>query len=106
MRQGPTDAIVFGDLEKLRGRAEERVTVLRARREPDARIYGDEHLGGARLGGLHALFVITDVPEVFGFPENPERPAAHLLKDALVSAACAVGTVAALAAWFVAWPTG
>ena len=102
----PTDAIVFGDLEKLRGRAAERVTALRARGELGARIYGDERLGGARLGGLHALFVITDVPEVFGLPENPERPAAHLLKDALLSAAFAACIIAALAAWFVAWPTG
>jgi formate dehydrogenase iron-sulfur subunit len=50
----PTDAIVVGDLESLRGRAEERVVALRTRGEPGARIYGDERLGGAHLRGLHA----------------------------------------------------
>jgi formate dehydrogenase iron-sulfur subunit len=102
----PTDAIVVGELETLRGRAEKRVTALRARGEAGARVYGDHRLGGARLGGLHALFVLTDAPEIFGLPANPERPAAHLLKDMLLSGACAAGLVAALAAWFVAWPTG
>jgi formate dehydrogenase iron-sulfur subunit len=98
----PTDAIVFGDLATLRGRTVDRVTALHARGELGARVYGDGRLGGARLGGLHALFVITDGPEVFGLPENPERPAAHLLRDALLSAVFAAGTLAALAVWFVA----
>jgi formate dehydrogenase iron-sulfur subunit len=102
----PTDAIVVGDLERLGRHAEARVATLHARGEFGARVYGDGRLGGARLGGLHALFVITDGPEVFGLPENPERPAAHLLRDALLSAVVAAGTVAALAAWFLAWPTG
>jgi hypothetical protein len=62
-------------------------------------------LAGRTSRGLHALFVIADAPEVFGLPENPERPASHLLRDALLSAVVATGIVAALAGWFLAWPT-
>ncbi len=102
----PTDAIVFGELGALRSRAEARVVALRARGEAGARLYGDERLGGGRLAGLHALFVITDVPGVFGLPDNPARPAAHLVKDALLSVTVAAGTVAALAAWLAGWLTG
>jgi formate dehydrogenase iron-sulfur subunit len=102
----PTEAIVFGDLETLRHRVKERVTVLHGRGELGARAYGDERQGGAHLGGLHALFVLTDQPEIFGLPENPARPARYLLGDALLSALFAAGVVAALAGWFATWPTG
>jgi formate dehydrogenase iron-sulfur subunit len=102
----PTDSIQFGDLVQLRARADARVQALAARPGPAARVYGDEKLGGAKLGGLHALFVLTDAPEVFGLPSNPERPAAHLLSDAIVSAAAAAALLAAMFVLFASWPIG
>jgi formate dehydrogenase iron-sulfur subunit len=102
----PTDSIVYGDLVQLRVRAQERAGALRARGEARAAVYGDSGgAGGARLRGLHALFVLTDAPAVFGLPSDPERPARYLLRDALTTVAVAAAALAALF-WHFAWPTG
>ena len=61
----PTDSIQFGTLTELRAMADDRINTLHARGVDGARIYGDQQLGGTGgIGGLNALFIITDEPEM------------------------------------------
>jgi formate dehydrogenase iron-sulfur subunit len=68
----PTDSIVFGEVEKLKEHAHERLGLLHERGVGEARLYGvdDEILEG----GLHASFLLLDEPEAYNLPRNPLRP--------------------------------
>lgn len=75
----PTDAIQFGPIPALLARARERVAELRAQ-GVEARLYGDETLGGTGdIGGLNALFILTAEPEVYNLPAHPELPQRRVL---------------------------
>jgi formate dehydrogenase iron-sulfur subunit len=89
----PTDSIQFGPIEELRKRAAGRVEQLKAAGESRARLYGADPNGP--LGGLNAFFLLTDEPEVYGLPAEPELPSRNLASSAALSAAGAavVGAV-------------
>jgi formate dehydrogenase iron-sulfur subunit len=71
----PTDAIQFGPVDELMGRARDRVADLRARGAEGASIYGDRAVGGTGgIDGLNAFFVLTAPPEVYNLPPQPELP--------------------------------
>ena len=53
----------------------ERVAVLRLA-NPDAILYGDKE-----LSGLHVIYVLDDLPEIYGLPVDPEVPAAATVRD-------------------------
>jgi len=78
----PTDALIFGDREELLSKGHRLVDSLRAgnsKAYPNAMLYGEQE-----LGGLHVLYVLTDSPEVYGLPEDPQFPvAATIYKDIL-----------------------
>ena len=59
----PTESIKFGDLTEMRRLAAARVERLHAQGVSGARVYGD-----TEYGGLHAIFVLTDEPEVYELP--------------------------------------
>lgn len=65
-----TDAIKFGKRTELIQEGRERVADLH-RGNPNAVFYGDKE-----LGGLHVMYVLDDVPEVYGLPSAPEIPPA------------------------------
>nr|WP_308472681.1 4Fe-4S dicluster domain-containing protein [Micromonospora yangpuensis] len=65
----PTESIQYGPLEELRQRAAERVSVLRGRGVPQARLYGHDPADG--VGGDGAFFLLLDEPEVYGLPPDP-----------------------------------
>nr|WP_323368737.1 4Fe-4S dicluster domain-containing protein [Ornithinicoccus halotolerans] len=65
----PTDSIQFGDLDELRGRAQERVAALHERGVSSARLYGHDPQDG--VGGAGAFFLLLDEPEVYGLPPDP-----------------------------------
>lgn len=74
----PTDALRFGDRDKLVQIGRKRVEELR-NRYPDAYLYGDRE-----MGGLHTMYVLLYPPEVHGLPVNPQVPVmAYLWKDIL-----------------------
>jgi formate dehydrogenase iron-sulfur subunit len=84
----PTGAIKFGKRGELVKEGRERVAAL-DKANTNAVFYGDKE-----LGGLHVMYVLDDVPEVYGLPTNPEVPPAALVRDVLkwvgVGAAVAV----------------
>ncbi|MBO0869842.1 MAG: 4Fe-4S dicluster domain-containing protein [Micromonosporaceae bacterium] len=65
----PTESIQFGELDELRGRAQQRVEQLHRDGEPRARLYGADPDDG--VGGTGAFFLLLDEPEVYGLPPDP-----------------------------------
>jgi len=86
----PTGAIKFGKRSGLVKEGRERVEELR-RTNPKAILYGDRE-----LGGLHVMYVLDDLPEVYGLPANPEVPAMATVRDVLrwVGVGAAVAAIA------------
>ena len=62
----PSQAIKFGDRERLLAEAKSRVAAIRSR-YPNAEVYGD-----TQLGGLGLMMILLDQPTVYGLPANPE----------------------------------
>jgi hypothetical protein len=80
----------------MRDIAGARLNQLRGQGMSEARLYGDKE-----YGGLHALFLITDMPEVYGLPDaaNAVLPSRNNLRGYLGSLATAVlGLVGAVIA--------
>jgi formate dehydrogenase iron-sulfur subunit len=65
----PTESIQFGELEELRGRADERLEQLVATGQDKAQLYLHDSEDG--IGGAHAFFLLLDEPEVYGLPPDP-----------------------------------
>lgn len=64
----PTGAVMFGPREEMVALAEQRAAALEAE-GCKPRIYGK-----TELGGLGAMYVLTDKASVFGLPEDPTLP--------------------------------
>lgn len=91
----PTDALTFGDRDRLLAEAKKRVAELRARGEAGARLYGE-----TELSGLHALYVLEGSPATYGLPDKPRYAVAGVFSGSLASVLTAVVTgVAALVAF-------
>ncbi len=87
----PTDSIQYGEVEQLKAHARERLGFLHERGVTEARLYGvDDNILD---GGLHSMFLLLDEPAVYNLPENPPRPANHVVPASLWSilAASALG---------------
>jgi formate dehydrogenase beta subunit len=84
----PTGAIKFGKRSELVQEGRERVTTLQ-QSNSKAVLYGDKE-----LGGLHVMYVLDDLPEIYGLPAEPEVPAPASVRDVFkwlgVGAAAAV----------------
>ena len=65
----PTESILYGDVDELRERANERVAALHEQGVMDARLYGNDPDDG--VGGTGAFFLLLDEPEVYGLPPDP-----------------------------------
>lgn len=62
----PAEALVFGDRDDMLAYGKARVQELKAEGYDKANLYGENE-----LGGLHALYVLTESPSVFNLPETP-----------------------------------
>ncbi len=71
----PTESILFGRLDDLRARADERVKQLREGGYEDARLYDPTETS---VGGLHAFFLLLGEPEAYGLPPKPQVPTIYL----------------------------
>lgn len=63
----PTDCIKYGTRDDLIAWGKQRVETLKARGFKNAYLYGENE-----LGGLHQLYVLTDLPEKYGLPAEPK----------------------------------
>jgi formate dehydrogenase iron-sulfur subunit len=93
----PTESIVYGPLDELRSRAEERLSELHGRGVDSAQLYLAGEDDG--VGGAGAFFLLLDDPEVYGLPPDPvttTRDLGGAWKAAgLAAAALVAGVVAA-----------
>jgi formate dehydrogenase iron-sulfur subunit len=95
----PTKSIQFGELDKLRERADDRLQTLHDQGFSDARLYLRDEDNG--IGGAGAFFLLLDEPEVYGFPPDPvstTRDLPKLWKAAAFAAGVVVTAVAAAVA--------
>jgi formate dehydrogenase iron-sulfur subunit len=65
----PTDSIQFGEVDKLRERADQRLAKLQEHGWNGAQLYGRDPDDG--VGGFGAFFLLLDEPEVYGLPPDP-----------------------------------
>ncbi len=89
----PTDSIQFGPLTALRERARQRLDELHDAGDGRARLYGDDQTDG--VGGMGALFLLRDDPEVYGLPPAP-RTTTRDLPGMWRSAFAAAGVLGAV----------
>lgn len=69
----PTNALEFDTFEAAVEKAHNRVAEIKDR-YPDANVYGDKI-----LGGTHYIYVLTEKPDVYGLPEQPETETNELV---------------------------
>ncbi len=94
----PTDSIVFGEVDELRGLAEERVATLHERGVDDAYLYGADADDQPGTGGLNAFFLLRDEPEVYNLPPDPVDATLELGSVWRTALAAGAGVLAAAAA--------
>ena len=78
----PTQSILFGPIDQLKRRAEERVAQLHRERQTEAYLYGADT---SVLGGLNAFYLLVDRPETYGLPANPQLPSRRVPRSSLWS---------------------
>ena len=93
----PTESIVFGELDSLRLRAQERLQELQGRGMDDANIYDPTETS---VKGTHAFFLLRGDPRAYNLPPKPEVPTIYLKKGWKSSA---VGSALLLAGAAVAF---
>ena len=88
----PTGSIRFGRVEELRQAGQNRVTTLKEQGVDEARLYGDDELGGTGgIGGLHAMFVLNGPPDAFNLPARPRLPRLNIVPAAAATLVAAAG---------------
>ena len=93
----PTESIMFGALDQLRLRAQERLQELKGRGVEDANIYDPTETS---VKGIHAFFLLRGDPRAYNLPPKPEVPTIYLKKGWKSSA---VGSALLLAGAAVAF---
>jgi formate dehydrogenase iron-sulfur subunit len=71
----PTESIMFGPLEQLRVRAQERLQQLHGNGMADANLYDPTETS---VKGLHAFFLVRGDPRAYNLPPKPEVPTIYL----------------------------
>ncbi|MGI9102452.1 MAG: 4Fe-4S dicluster domain-containing protein [Terriglobales bacterium] len=87
----PTESILFGPIEQLKTRAQERLKQLHSQGMADANIYDPTETS---VKGLHAFFLVRGDPKAYNLPPKPEVPTIYL-KDGWRSAAVGAGMLLA-----------
>ena len=83
----PPKALQYGDRNTLVAEGKKRVQTLVSKGYSHAYLYGENE-----LNGLHVLYVLDDMPEVYGLPVDPKVPAAAIAwKDAIQPIGWALG---------------
>jgi formate dehydrogenase iron-sulfur subunit len=99
----PTDSIQFGEVGVLQERARHRVAELQGLGVDTAYLYGAPGGPGA-TGGLeylNAFFLLTDKPEVYNLPAEPDRPSNRVVPSLASGLAAMAGLAVAALALFL-----
>ena len=88
----PTESIVFGRLDDLRARANDRVRLLTENGYRDAQLYDPRETS---VRGIHAFFLLLGEPEAYGLPPRPQAPTIYLKSAWTAAFATAVASLAA-----------
>ncbi len=94
----PTESILFGPLDRLRGQAGKRVEELRSRGFADAQIYDPR---STSVRGAHAFFLTLGNAAAFGLPPRPEAPTLYLKSAWTAAAATAAGAILSAFLFFI-----
>jgi formate dehydrogenase iron-sulfur subunit len=70
----PTDSILFGNMDELRHKADQRLRQLREHGVTEAYLYGADKESQPGTEGLNAFFLLVDEPEVYNLPPDPVVP--------------------------------
>jgi formate dehydrogenase iron-sulfur subunit len=95
----PTGAILYGERDELVATGKQRVEELKAKGRSEARLYGENE-----LGGLHQMYVLEAKASLYGLPEDPKYPGGATLRNVLKplgNVAIGAALVGAVAAFFV-----
>ena len=88
----PTGSIRFGPVDELREVGRERVATLKEQGLDEARLYGDDELGGTGgISGLNAMFVLNGPPDAFNLPARPRLPRLNIRPAAAATLVAAAG---------------
>jgi formate dehydrogenase iron-sulfur subunit len=88
----PSQAITFGERDKILADAQARVARIKPR-YPNAQVYGE-----TALGGLGLLMVLLAKPSVYGLPDDPQMPVTLTAWQQVVQPASVGLTVTAIIA--------
>jgi formate dehydrogenase iron-sulfur subunit len=91
----PPGALQFGERDELLTTAHARVNSLKSNGHPNARLYGENE-----MGGLQWLYIIDGRPSEFGLPESPQL-ATHALASQWVGGIITAGVLAAIPFWLL-----
>lgn len=94
----PTGAIDFGPREDMLAKAKARQAFLQANGHPEARLYGANEF--QEYSALNSFYLLMDIPEVYGLPNEPVRPLVHMAGDYLRGIAVLILCGCAIAACF------
>jgi formate dehydrogenase iron-sulfur subunit len=94
----PTKSILFGEIEDLRRKADDRMAELHARGIDDAVLYDPRDTS---VGGIHAMFIVRGDERAYNLPPHPEVPTVYLRDGWSAAAATAAMMVAGTLAAFV-----
>ncbi|MFC1981460.1 4Fe-4S dicluster domain-containing protein [Chloroflexota bacterium] len=75
----PTDALIYGDRDKLVAEGRKRVEATQAKGWNNAYLYGEKE-----LDGLHVLYLLDDSPAVYGLPVEPQISAAIIAWQSVI----------------------
>jgi formate dehydrogenase iron-sulfur subunit len=78
---------MFGNLDEMQQKAEQRLQTLQERGMKDAQLYNPVD---SSVGGLHAMFIVRGDPATYNLPPDPDVPTIFL-KDGWTSSAIASG---------------
>jgi formate dehydrogenase iron-sulfur subunit len=73
-------------VEELRGKARQRVDLLKSMGFNKAQIYGDTDI----LGGLNVFYLLLDDPEEYSQPRAPQLPMKNVVPGSLASVGTAI----------------
>src|SRR5262249_11304772 len=78
----PTQSILFGPLQQIRNKAQDRVRQLHREGVHQAYLYGaDDKV----LGGLNSFYLLLDKPETYRLPVDPKLPSRRVARSSIWS---------------------